>query len=540
MTSTSTLSWPQTQAAAVASTPPHGCPCPYVAQLPKLQQDFEGTIETIVEHLQSIQVYATGAPVILVGTRKDQVTGGVAALADLSEKLLDALQRRCGPAVEGLLRDPDSGLCFFAIENTKGFKGDATIRQLVQAIERTARKQASMKLTLPAAWLRVLDASRSGRSAASCRGGALVAQQHGLPSADVPSRRARGDAHLLPLAQRYALVRHAHVAPALVILDVKWVVDAATCFIRQYDPVDDHTENYKRAWPPRRAGEARGAKSVGPAHKEQRHPAAQGSATTSAPQHPPPPFITSAQAPATLTPTSLWSSQLLRILWSSEDFKDHQDALLDLMIRFNLAIPLRSGDFLVPALLTTQGVASLPDAPAASSAQMRIFFFLDGQAPDGSLTCSPHELSDGFLPAGVFHRLCAAAIGCSHEEANAVQPSLTYRQVSPASPSPALSSPALTSRPSSPACSSVCQGPHRHGRVDRDAQLHGVVVVDPREHQQQGRARRLGCRRVRPAARALAQETSLFKNLRYRMLALVEGTTRWWTSTSCPRRRSPR
>ena len=49
------------------------------------------------------------------------------------------------------------------------------------------------------------------------------------------------------------------------------------------------------------------------------------------------------------------------------------------MVRFSLAIPLRSGDFLVPTLLPTQA-AALPDIPAASSAQMRIFFFLDGQA----------------------------------------------------------------------------------------------------------------------------------------------------------------
>ena len=31
----------------------------------------------------------------------------------------------------------------------------------------------------------------------------------------------------------------------LVILDVKWVVDAATCFIRQYN-LKDHAENYER------------------------------------------------------------------------------------------------------------------------------------------------------------------------------------------------------------------------------------------------------------------------------------------------------
>ena len=156
-------------------------------QLPKLQQDFEGTIETIVEHLQSIQVYATGAPVILVGTRKDQVTGGVAALADLSEKLLDALQRRCGPAVKGLERDPDSGLCFFAVENSKGFKGDPTIRHLVQAIERAARKLPSMKMTLPSAWLRVHDALRKlQKRCVQYEEVRALAQRHGLPSGDVP------------------------------------------------------------------------------------------------------------------------------------------------------------------------------------------------------------------------------------------------------------------------------------------------------------------------------------------------------------------
>ncbi len=35
------------------------------------------------------------------------------------------------------------------------------------------------------------------------------------------------------------------------------------------------------------------------------------------------------------------------------------------MIRFSLAIPLRSGDFLIPALLPVQGVTTLADSPAA-------------------------------------------------------------------------------------------------------------------------------------------------------------------------------
>ena len=65
---------------------------------------------------------------------------------------------------------------------------------------------------------------------------------------------------------------------------------------------------------------------------------------------------------------------------------------------------------------------------------MRIFFFLDGHNPGGtSLEAPPlkyyaRDLREGFLPVGVFHRLCAAALSCSYEEASTFEPSLSYRQ----------------------------------------------------------------------------------------------------------------
>ena len=217
-----------------------------VFSLPKLQQAFEDTVETTVGQLKSIQLFATGAPVILVGTRKDDVTGGAKALKDLSTKLLAALQSQCGPAVKGLERDSEGDLCFFAIENSKGIKGDSTIRQLVKAIERAARKLPSMQMTLPPAWLRVHDELKQRQKRClpleEVRG---VAQRFGVPSADVSVDEELTMMLTFFHSQNALLWYDTPTLRNLVILDPKWVIDAATCFIRQHN-LPDHTKNYLR------------------------------------------------------------------------------------------------------------------------------------------------------------------------------------------------------------------------------------------------------------------------------------------------------
>ena len=227
-------------------TTPEGTIYLVVFSLPKLQQAFEDTVETTVGQLKSIQLFATGAPVILVGTRKDEVTGGAKALKDLSTKLLAALQSQCGPAVKGLERDFEGDLCFFAIENSKGIKGDSTIRQLVKAIERAARKLPSMKMTLPPAWLRVYDELKKRQKRVlpleEVRG---VAQRFGMPSADVSVDEELTTMLTFFHSQNALLWYDTPTLRNLVILDPKWVIDAATCFIRQYD-LEDHTQNYLR------------------------------------------------------------------------------------------------------------------------------------------------------------------------------------------------------------------------------------------------------------------------------------------------------
>lgn len=148
------------------------------------QDNFTATLETTSAQLKSIQVFAAGAPIILAGTRRDEVKGGEAELTKLSDELIRALEQQCAPAIAGLERDPTSGRCFFAIENSKGYRGDATIRELVKAIESAAHKLPSMEQRVPLEWLRVHDELRKiGKVQRRVHLEAVraVASKHGLP-----------------------------------------------------------------------------------------------------------------------------------------------------------------------------------------------------------------------------------------------------------------------------------------------------------------------------------------------------------------------
>ena len=112
--------------------------------------------------VKSIQMFAAGAPVLLVGTRRGEVSGGDAELQQMSDRMLAELKKACAPAVEGLVMNQLNGsrLCFFGIENQKGYQGDETIRELVKAIEAAAHTLPSMKRKVPLPWLLVYDELR--------------------------------------------------------------------------------------------------------------------------------------------------------------------------------------------------------------------------------------------------------------------------------------------------------------------------------------------------------------------------------------------
>jgi hypothetical protein len=148
---------------------PQGTAYMLVFSLPKLRDSFASAMAGLVYHLQSIASFAIGAPLILVGTRKDQVME--AELRGLSDRMLAELHRRCPHAISGLVTQGPAGkgLCFFPVENSRGYQGDGSIRELVAAVEEAADRLPTTKQRVPLAWLQVYgklqQASRSvGRS----------------------------------------------------------------------------------------------------------------------------------------------------------------------------------------------------------------------------------------------------------------------------------------------------------------------------------------------------------------------------------------
>ena len=180
----------------------------------------------------------------------------------------------------------------------------------------------------------------------------------------------------------------------LVILDPSWVIDAVTAFVRDFE-MRDHTEGYERM------------KELDERAKREEPKAwellTKGSATL--------------------------QRKLLDLMWSSEEFAPHKDALLSLIVKFGLACPvpmkldaqMRPTEFLIPAQLRDAPSAASPAGwpPGSPNAPyLRLHFTLEGQAgyEEGTLLHATSELKEGFLPISAFHRLSAAALGCASQE----------------------------------------------------------------------------------------------------------------------------
>ena len=172
----------------------------------------------------------------------------------------------------------------------------------------------------------------------------------------------------------------------LVILDPQWVIDAVTCFVRDFQ-LKDHSTEYARM----KDLDQRAIREEPEAWE----------------------LLTGGRA--TL------QKKLLHILWSAAEFREQQPELLDLLTRFGLAIPVpsRPSEFLIPSLLRDAALRSRPEGwPQATgeASELRIFFELEDPAAEGGrLLCTAAELEKGFLPIGVFHRLCAGALGSSYQ-----------------------------------------------------------------------------------------------------------------------------
>uniref|UniRef100_A0A7S2GH12 COR domain-containing protein n=1 Tax=Haptolina brevifila TaxID=156173 RepID=A0A7S2GH12_9EUKA len=384
-------------------TTPAGTVYMIVFSLAKLQEAFEDTVETTIGQLKSIQAFAAGAPLILAGTRKaevghttahshpdrdDECVADELALNALSERLLNELQRRCAPAIVGLLYDEVSGRCFFGIENSKGFDGDATIRELVMAIERAAYLLPSMSVRVPLSWLLVMDTLRKlslTERRVELKRVRQIAKKHGLPSSVQITLDDELSAMLTFFHSLNAVLWYD--TPSLrdlVVLDPQWVIDACTCFIRDFK-LQDHTQFHERM----NKIDQRAIREEPEAWE----------------------LLTGGKA--------ILKKRLLQLLWSDAEFASHTAALLDLIQRFALAVPVprKSDEWIVPPLLVDVHPSAPPSAwphPPNDAAELRIHFQLKGDTtPVDQLFFTSKELEAGFLPDAIFHRIATGALGLS-------------------------------------------------------------------------------------------------------------------------------
>ena len=290
-------------------TTPGGTIYLIVFNLKKLHTSFEDTMEDVVGQLKSIQLHAAGAPTLLTGTRKDQVEGGDKEIKRLSDQLLKELKKRCAPAIDGLQFCNGSELCFFPVENKRGYSGDVTIRQLVAAIDEAARTLPSLEKRMPLEWLRVYDELRHAHQKGIRRMTYTDFQQICL-SSGLPHQGFTIEQELPALLSffhslNFVLWYDTDALRDLVVLDPSWVIDAVTTFVRDFE-MRDHTEGYERM------------KDLDERAKREEPKAwellTKGSATL--------------------------QRKLLDLMWSSEEFAPHKDALISLIVKFGLACPV--------------------------------------------------------------------------------------------------------------------------------------------------------------------------------------------------------
>ena len=96
--------------------------------------DRRAALDELRTHLDGVTA-CVGAepppPMLLVGTRKDAVDA--ARQREISDWLVEQLGGR--PAFRGAVYPKAGGLCYFAIENRRGFAGDDAIPSLAAAIQ---------------------------------------------------------------------------------------------------------------------------------------------------------------------------------------------------------------------------------------------------------------------------------------------------------------------------------------------------------------------------------------------------------------------
>lgn len=131
-----------------------------VFKMPHMMKDPQRAVEMIRYWLNSLALHAKGAPILLVGTHKDQVKTSEEH-KKISEMLLEILGDRLVEQVTPFAKEQEDGLWFYPIDNSlSGARSpDPVVAELRHAIEVVAKEDPEeyLERPIPIRWHGILD-----------------------------------------------------------------------------------------------------------------------------------------------------------------------------------------------------------------------------------------------------------------------------------------------------------------------------------------------------------------------------------------------
>lgn len=131
-----------------------------VFKMPHMLKDPQRAAEMIRYWLNSLALHAKGAPILLVGTHKDQVKSSEEH-QQISDVLLEILGDRLVEQVTPFAKEQEDGLWFYPIDNSlSGAQNpDPVVAELRQAIELVAKEDPEeyLERPIPIRWRGILD-----------------------------------------------------------------------------------------------------------------------------------------------------------------------------------------------------------------------------------------------------------------------------------------------------------------------------------------------------------------------------------------------
>lgn len=131
-----------------------------VFKMPHMMKDPQRAVEMIRYWLNSLALHAKGAPILLVGTHKDQVKTSEEH-KKISEMLLEILGDRLVEQVTPFAKEQEDGVWFYPIDNSlSGARSpDPVVAELRHAIEVVAKEDPEeyLERPIPIRWHGILD-----------------------------------------------------------------------------------------------------------------------------------------------------------------------------------------------------------------------------------------------------------------------------------------------------------------------------------------------------------------------------------------------